>query len=106
MLGVFQGLGLTYTRAGIELDRLTHTQRRILELLDITPPSDQQAHIGDEQAKLGEEQAKLGERQAKLGEQQAKLGEEQAKRAEQATRQLKTLIDEAFKKGLVEPEPR
>jgi Domain of unknown function (DUF4277)/Transposase DDE domain len=38
VLSVFQGLGLTYTRAGIELDRLTHTQRRILELLDITPP--------------------------------------------------------------------
>jgi len=38
VLGVFQGLGLTYTHAGIELDRLTHTQRRILELLDITPP--------------------------------------------------------------------
>ena len=38
VLGAFQGLGLTYTRAGIELDRLTHTQRRILELLDITPP--------------------------------------------------------------------
>jgi hypothetical protein len=38
VLSVFQGLGLTYTHAGIELDRLTHTQRRILELLDITPP--------------------------------------------------------------------
>lgn len=38
VLGAFQGLGLTYTHAGIELDRLTHTQRRILELLDITPP--------------------------------------------------------------------
>jgi hypothetical protein len=38
VLGAFQGLGLTYTQAGIELDRLTHTQRRVLELLDITPP--------------------------------------------------------------------
>ncbi|MGZ6639553.1 MAG: IS1634 family transposase [Solirubrobacteraceae bacterium] len=38
VLGVFQGLGLTYTRAGIELDRLTHTQRRVLELLDIKTP--------------------------------------------------------------------
>jgi hypothetical protein len=37
-LAAFQGLGLTYTQAGVELDRLTHTQRRILELLDITPP--------------------------------------------------------------------
>jgi hypothetical protein len=38
VLGVFQGLGLTYTHAGIELDRLTHAQRRVLELLQITPP--------------------------------------------------------------------
>jgi Domain of unknown function (DUF4277)/Transposase DDE domain len=38
VLAVFQGLGLTYTRTGIELDRLTHTQRRVLELLQITPP--------------------------------------------------------------------
>jgi hypothetical protein len=38
VLGAFQGLGLTYTHTGIELDRLTPTQRRVLELLDITPP--------------------------------------------------------------------
>ncbi|HEU4735240.1 MAG TPA: IS1634 family transposase [Kofleriaceae bacterium] len=38
VLSTFQGLGLTYTRTGIELDRLTHTQRRVLELLKITPP--------------------------------------------------------------------
>jgi len=43
VLGVFQGLGLTYTRAGIQLDRLTHTQRRVLELLEITPPWPEQA---------------------------------------------------------------
>ena len=46
VLGVFQGLGLTYTRAGIELDRLTHTQRRILELLQITPPWPEQQPAG------------------------------------------------------------
>jgi len=38
ILAAFQGLGLTYTPHGIRLDRLTHTQRRILELLDIQPP--------------------------------------------------------------------
>ena len=38
VLGSFQGLGLTYTQTGIQLDRLTHTQRRVLELLQITPP--------------------------------------------------------------------
>jgi hypothetical protein len=38
ILAAFQGLGITYTTDGIRLDRLTHTQRRILELLDIQPP--------------------------------------------------------------------
>jgi transposase len=43
VLGAFQGLGLTYTNTGIQLDRLTHTQRRVLELLDINPPWPEQA---------------------------------------------------------------
>ena len=42
ILAAFQGLGLTYTRDGIELDRLTPTQQRILELLEIQPPWPQQ----------------------------------------------------------------
>jgi transposase len=38
VLAAFQGLGLTYTRQGIALDRLTATQRRILGLLDVSIP--------------------------------------------------------------------
>ncbi|MCA1698101.1 MAG: IS1634 family transposase [Actinobacteria bacterium] len=38
ILAAFQGLGITYTPQGIRLDRLTHTQRHILALLDIQPP--------------------------------------------------------------------
>lgn len=38
VLAAFQGLGLTYTSQGIVLDRLTATQRRILELLEIELP--------------------------------------------------------------------
>lgn len=38
ILAAFQGLGITYTPNGIRLDRLTHTQRQILELLQIQPP--------------------------------------------------------------------
>lgn len=38
ILAAFQGLGLTYTPNGIRLDRLTHTQRRILQQLHISPP--------------------------------------------------------------------
>jgi hypothetical protein len=42
ILAAFQGLALTYTPHGIALDRLTHTQQRILELLQIQPPWPQQ----------------------------------------------------------------
>lgn len=38
ILAAFQGLGLTYAVDGIRLDRLTATQRRILQVLDIVPP--------------------------------------------------------------------
>ncbi len=43
ILAAFQGLGLTYTPNGIALDRLTHTQRQILDLLEIELPWQEQA---------------------------------------------------------------
>jgi hypothetical protein len=38
ILTAFQGLGITYTHTGIQLDPLTDTQQHILELLQIQPP--------------------------------------------------------------------
>lgn len=38
VLAAFQGLGATHTPHGLRLDRLTTTQRRILNLLNIDPP--------------------------------------------------------------------
>jgi Domain of unknown function (DUF4277)/Transposase DDE domain len=43
ILAAFQGLGLTYTHTGIQLDPLTDTQQHILDLLQIQPPWPQQA---------------------------------------------------------------
>jgi hypothetical protein len=45
ILTAFQGLGLTYTHTGIQLDTLTDTQQHILELLQIQPPWPTQAHL-------------------------------------------------------------
>jgi len=42
ILAAFQGLDLTHTHRGIELDPLTPTQQRILDLLGIQPPWPQQ----------------------------------------------------------------
>jgi hypothetical protein len=38
ILPAFQGLGLTHTTDGVVLDRVSHTQRRILQLLEIDRP--------------------------------------------------------------------
>jgi hypothetical protein len=43
ILAAFQGLGLTYTHTGIQLDRLTDTQQHVLDQLQIQPPWPQQA---------------------------------------------------------------
>ena len=45
ILAAFQGLGLTYTHTGIQLDRLTDTQQHILDLLQIQPLWPQQADL-------------------------------------------------------------
>jgi len=45
ILAAFQGLGLTYTAQGIVLDRLTATQRRILDVLEIEPPWPEQRSL-------------------------------------------------------------
>jgi uncharacterized protein DUF4277/DDE family transposase len=54
ILAAFQGLGLTHTPNGIRLDRLTHTQRQILELLKIQPPwPEQEDHALTNRGKCG-----------------------------------------------------
>lgn len=44
ILAAFQGLGITYTHTGIQLDPLTHTQQHILDLLQIHAPWPTQPH--------------------------------------------------------------
>ena len=64
-----------------------------------------QSQAGEQQGKYGEEQGKLGEQQGKLGEQQGELGRQQGELAEKATREMKTLLDQALKDGTAKPEP-
>jgi len=45
ILAAFQGLNLTYTHRSIELDPLTPTQQRILDLLGIQPPWPQRGQV-------------------------------------------------------------
>ncbi len=45
ILTAFQGLGLTYTQTGIQLDQLTDTQQHILDLLKSSRPGLQQSDL-------------------------------------------------------------
>ncbi len=65
---------------------------------------DLQSKAGEEQGRLGEQQGKLGEQQGKLGEQQGELGRQEEQIFKQASRQMKTLIDDAVAHGLAKPE--
>jgi beta-lactamase regulating signal transducer with metallopeptidase domain len=63
-----------------------------------------QSKAGEEQGKLGEKQGALGEQQGKLGELQGELGRQQGQIFKEASRQMKTLIDDAMARGLAKPE--
>jgi beta-lactamase regulating signal transducer with metallopeptidase domain len=81
---------------------LGRIQERIGELQ--SKLGDLQSKAGEEQGKLGEKQGKLGEKQGKLGEQQGQLGRQQEKIFQSASRQMKSLIDDALAHGLAKPE--
>lgn len=87
--------GGTMEQLGEVQEALGELQGRLGEL---------QGHAGEAQGKLGEQMGALGEQQGELGEQQGRLGEEQGRLAREATRKLRTLLDESFKKGLAQPE--
>lgn len=65
---------------------------------------DLQSVAGEEQGKLGEKQGALGEEQGELGRLQGELGRQQGEIFREASRQMKSLIDEAVAKGLAKPE--
>jgi|HubBroStandDraft_6_1064221.scaffolds.fasta_scaffold09819_2 bla regulator protein BlaR1 len=81
---------------------LARIQERIGDLQ--SKLGDLQSKAGEQQGKLGEQQGKLGEQQGKLGEQQGELGRQEEQIFEQASRQMKSLIDDAVAHGLAQPE--
>ena len=81
---------------------LGRIQERIGELQ--SKLGDLQSKAGEEQGKLGEKQGELGEKQGKLGEQQGELGRQEEQIFQSASRQMKSLIDDALAHGLAKPE--
>ena len=64
---------------------------------------DLQGEAGAKQGELGAQQGKLGEQQGRLGAEQGRLGAEQGRIAEQASRQVRSIIDEALRNGTAKP---
>ena len=88
--------------SGATVEQVGEIQSEIGELQ--SKIGDIQSHAGDQQGKLGEQMGALGEKQGKLGEQQGELGRQQGELAEEASRQMKTLLDEAIAKGIAQLE--
>jgi beta-lactamase regulating signal transducer with metallopeptidase domain len=65
---------------------------------------DLQSVAGEEQGNMGEKQGELGEQQGKIGEMQGELGRQQEEVFKNASRQMKSLIDDAIAHGSAKPE--
>jgi len=62
-----------------------------------------EGQIGAQQGDLGRQQGELGRRQGELGRQQGELGRQQGRLSRQASRQMESMIDQAFQSGKAKP---
>jgi len=62
-----------------------------------------EGQIGAQQGDLGRQQGELGRKQGELGRQQGELGRQQGRLARQASRQMESMIDQAFQSGKAKP---
>ena len=62
-----------------------------------------QGQIGSQEGELGRQQGELGRKQGELGRQQGELGRQQGRLARQASRQMESMIDQAFQSGKAKP---
>jgi len=89
-----QGKTLTQDELGSIQEKLADLEGKLGDL---------QGEAGAKQGELGAQQGKLGEEQGKLGEQQGRLGAEQGRIAEEASRQVRSIIDQALRNGTAKP---
>lgn len=62
-----------------------------------------QGQIGAQEGELGRQQGELGRQQGGLGRKQGELGRQQGRLAREASRQMRAMIDQAFKDGKAKP---
>lgn len=87
--------GATQSELGSVQAQLGELQSRIGRL---------QSEAGQQQSLIGREQSELGRKQGELGRQQGELGQQQAEIARKASRELRSMFDDAIAKGIAKPE--
>lgn len=87
--------GATQSELGSVQAQLGELQSRIGRL---------QSEAGQQQSLIGREQSELGRKQGELGRQQGELGQQQAELARKASRELRSMFDDAIAKGIAKPE--
>ena len=62
-----------------------------------------QGQIGEQAGEFGRQMGELGRQQGELGRKQGQLGREQGRLAREASRQINSMVDQAFKEGKAKP---
>lgn len=62
-----------------------------------------QGQIGAQEGELGRQQGELGRQQGELGRKQGELGRQQGRLAREASREIRAMINQAFKDGKAKP---
>jgi beta-lactamase regulating signal transducer with metallopeptidase domain len=63
-----------------------------------------QSQAGRHQSEIGRQQGELGRQQGELGRKQGEIGRQQGELSKKATREMKSIIDDAIAHGLAKPE--
>ena len=85
----------------IDQDVLAHLQEKMGEIQEQI--GQVQSQIGEEMGRLGEKQGEIGEEMGRVGEEMGRIGEQEGKRAEEASRQMKSVLDQALRDGKAKP---
>ena len=89
------GAGGTQEELGELQSEIGELQSRIGEL---------QSQAGRQQSEVGRQQGELGRKQGELGRKQGEIGRQQGELSKKATREMKSLLDDAMAHGLAKPE--
>jgi len=97
-----QASGATQSELGSVQSQLGELQSRVGRFQ--SQAGQQQSVVGGQQSELGRRQSELGRKQSELGRQQSELGRQQAELARKASRELRSMFDNAITKGTAKPE--